>query len=648
MKKLLLYFTGLLLLATSAAAQGLSEKDSLLQVLKTAKEDTAKIRLLLLVQKQYATKNYDSSFYYLNTATALSQKLKTDKLDFYINVGFTEYYYYHNDYKKSLDYAQRNKEIAEKENDMKLLAKSYNNLAAVYNRFGQHKHAIEYILKCLDISEKTKDSVSFPVRNLTAANTYFNLDQFDKAIEYSKKAIQYGKQFNNPFAVMMGLNNLSAGYSSLNMLDSSIQINKRQLEYAKQEEDIVNINYALINICYDLFRAGDTKALEKYSKELATYGKDFPDNKVVVAAYNAFALNFIAKRKYDAAKIELDSGINVATRGNDQDALENLYQNYSVLYYMQGKIKEGEHYSFKHDSVVSAANLQELNFYTEELETKYDTEKKETQIKLQQTELRQKSYLNYFLIAGSAALLLILLLVYRNYRARQKLQQSKIDELESEKKLTATEAVLKGEEQERTRLAKDLHDGLGGMLSGIKYSLTSVKENLVMTPGNAQAFERSIDMLDSSIKEMRRVAHNMMPEILIKYGLDTALKEFCGEIDRSGVIHVNYQSVGMQKAEIEQTTAVTIYRIVQELVNNTIKHAQAKNVLVQLHQSAQENLLAVTIEDDGKGFDTGILDRPGGGIGWQSIKNRVEFLKGKVDIQSSAGKGTSVMIEISI
>ncbi len=646
MKKLLLYFTGLMV-SFGTIAQVPVNKDSMLRSLQTAKEDTAKIRSILLVQKMYSSSNFDSSLYYLNMSYDLAQKLKTDKFDFFINSAFTEYYYYNNDYKKSLAYALKNKEIAEKQNDMKLLAKSYNNLAAVYNHFGQHRSAIDCILKCLDISEKTKDSASFPVRNLTASNTYYNLKQFDKCIIYAKKAINYGKQFNNSFAVMMGLNNLSAGYSGLNMLDSGIATNKQQLELAKQEEDVVNITFALVNLCNDYFKTGDTKALENYAQQLAKYSKDFPDEKTIADVHNALALNWIAQRKYELAKVELDSGISMAIGGNNLDALENLYQDYAVLNYMQGKIKEGENYSYKYDSVITAENFKELNFYTEDLETKYETEKKETQIKLQQTELKQRSILNYVLIAGSVALLLILLLGYRNYRNRQKLQQLKIDELETERQLTATEAVLKGEEQERTRLAKDLHDGLGGMLSGIKYSLNSVKGNLIMTPDNARDFERSIDMLDSSIREMRRVAHNMMPEILVKYGLDTALKEFCSEIDRSGVVHASYLSIGMDETEIAQTTAVTVYRIVQELVNNVIKHAAAKNVLVQVHLSGQEKLLAITVEDDGKGFDTTALDQSDG-IGWRNIQNRIEFLKGKLDVQSTPGKGTSIMIEITI
>lgn len=97
-----------------------------------------------------------------------------------------------------------------------------------------------------------------------------------------------------------------------------------------------------------------------------------------------------------------------------------------------------------------------------------------------------------------------------------------------------TEAVLKGQDEESSRLAKDQHDGLWGVLSGIKYSFANMKGNLIITEDNVQAFQRSMYMLDTSIQKLRRVAHNMVPESLIKFGLDTALKDFCGNINSSG------------------------------------------------------------------------------------------------------------------
>ena len=166
-----------------------------------------------------------------------------------------------------------------------------------------------------------------------------------------------------------------------------------------------------------------------------------------------------------------------------------------------------------------------------------------------------------------------------------------------------------------------------------------------MTPDNAQAFERSMDMLDSSIREMRRVAHNMMPEALVKFGLDTALRDFSNDINQSGALNVNYQSIGMENAVIDQTTAITVYRIVQELINNTMKHAAAKTAIVQLTKSNGQ--LAVTVEDDGKGFDTSILERAKG-IGWSNIRNRIDFLNGKIDVNAQPGKGTSILIEINL
>jgi signal transduction histidine kinase len=171
-----------------------------------------------------------------------------------------------------------------------------------------------------------------------------------------------------------------------------------------------------------------------------------------------------------------------------------------------------------------------------------------------------------------------------------------------------------------------------------------MKGNLVMTPENSKAFERSMDMLDSSIKEMRRVAHNMMPEALVKFGLDTALKDFCSEINQSGALAINYQSFGLEAEPIAQTISITVYRIVQELINNTMKHAAAKTAIVQVTKSNGQ--LTVTVEDDGKGFDPGILNHAKG-IGWTNIESRVNFLKGKLDIDTREGKGTSVLIELN-
>jgi two-component system NarL family sensor kinase len=144
---------------------------------------------------------------------------------------------------------------------------------------------------------------------------------------------------------------------------------------------------------------------------------------------------------------------------------------------------------------------------------------------------------------------------------------------------------------------------------------------------------------------MRRVAHNMMPEALVKFGLDIALKDFCNDIHQSGALQLSYQSIGMESAVIEQTTAITVYRIVQELINNTMKHAAAKSAIVQVTKT--NHIISVTVEDDGRGFNPLILQEAKG-IGWSNIQSRVSYLKGRLDVRSEAGKGTSIHIELNV
>lgn len=169
-----------------------------------------------------------------------------------------------------------------------------------------------------------------------------------------------------------------------------------------------------------------------------------------------------------------------------------------------------------------------------------------------------------------------------------------------------------------------------------------MKGNLDLSPENQHAFEKGIGMLDVSIKEMRRVAHNMMPEALMKFGLDTALRDFCNDINQSGALKVSYQSIGMQNRAMSQNTAIPVYRIIQELVNNVIKHAAASTAIVQL--SHDSNLISITVEDDGKWFDPVASDKAKG-IGWTNIRSRVEYLKGRFNIQSTPGQGASIHVE---
>jgi signal transduction histidine kinase len=286
-----------------------------------------------------------------------------------------------------------------------------------------------------------------------------------------------------------------------------------------------------------------------------------------------------------------------------------------------------------------------------ELEINYQTAKKEKDILQLQQETKDKTNsiqknktITYVLLGSFLTLLFISFLSYRTYKQKQLLQQQQIKQLQNEKLLLATESILKGQEDERSRLAQDLHDGLGGMLSGVKLTLSAMKGNIILPEESARLFTKAFEQLDSSIGEMRRVAHNMMPEALVKLGLQQALLDYCDGINTSNHLSIKCEFHGLEN-RLDNSTEIIVYRIVQELLNNIIKHAEASNVLVQVIKKDTE--LDITVEDDGIGFNKEqVLIKKGAGL--KNIQSRVDYLKGELDIKSTPGKGTSVHINCNV
>jgi two-component system, NarL family, sensor kinase len=177
-------------------------------------------------------------------------------------------------------------------------------------------------------------------------------------------------------------------------------------------------------------------------------------------------------------------------------------------------------------------------------------------------------------------------------------------------------------------------------LSGIKLTLGSFSGNMVLPVENAAIFTKVIHQLDNTIAEMRRVAHSMMPEALLRFGLSEAIQDYCDGINESNLVKMKFTQIGLN-GTIEKPTEVVLYRIVQELSNNVIKHAAAGNIFIQLNKHEQG--LTLTVEDDGKGFDITQIKK---GDGLQNVQSRVDYLKGKMEIHSKTGEGSGFTIEI--
>lgn len=630
-----------------AVAQNNATMDSLLQVLSKAKEDTAKVLLYINIGNEIENTDPQKAGEYYLQAGALSKKLNYKKgiLKFISN------YTYILNVSGKLDSALilnvQAVDIAQTLGDKIILAKCYANLGNSYNYLNDLENALSIYQKALKTFETADEKYLVAKMQDVLQNVYQKLNQPGKGIFYGEAAVKYFRETDRQQELAISLLNIANNYTDANKKDLAFNAYSESLKISKEIVykigEIANL-LGIGNYYYHRFEADKSRPNYEQALIIAEEVKDVESE---VVANRGLSLCYLIDKDFEKSDDYINQSLRLAKDNKLEKEIISSFKVKSSILYVKHDVISAEKYLDSVDILQQKLFGDEVKDKILNLDKKYETEKKEAQIQFQEARIKQKNILNYILTGCAICLLGILFLLYRNYNHRKKLQQQEIAELQTEKQLSATEAILKGEEQERTRLAKDLHDGLGGMLSGIKFSLSNMKQNLIMTPDNVQAFERSIDMLDSSIKEMRRVAHNMMPEVLVKYGLDTALKDYCGELERSGVIQVNYHSMDMDKVAIDHTVAVTIYRIVQELVNNTIKHASAKNVLVQAHVSAPEKLLAITVEDDGIGFDKVLLSRSTG-IGWSNIQNRVDFLKGKVDVKSGNGKGTSVLIEINI
>lgn len=556
-------------------------------------------------------------------------------------------YYLESQYQKVLQNIQRAERLflqSDHYNAKNELAANYGNFANYYRSLEKFDSAIYYHLEAIRIQDKNKYHSKLLISYINIAMIYQQIKLLDKQKEYLDKALNLAKELNEKTGLFLAYLQASHYYTEAKNYPAA----KKHIDSAR------NHFYEPIDFSrkftFYLFTAVSFQNLKLNDSATVYYERAYELAKSNQSKWNMIEPllqlgNIKANQKgYAEAETYLKEGINyaesVAARTQLKDGLLYL----SELYTATGRHKQALEVYQKHIRQKDTLLNEERRKYILELEEKYVAEKKDVQLQLQQEKIRQQRNQNYALAASAVALLIVLLLSFRTYQQKQKIQQQRINELETEQKLLATEAVLKGEEQERTRLAKDLHDGLGGMLSGIKYSLNTMKGNLIMTPDNAQAFERSIDMLDNSIKEMRRVAHNMMPEVLLRYGLDAALKDYTTEINNSGITHVVYQSMGAENKQLSQTSLLALYRVVQELMNNAMKHAAASEVLVQLFWENEK--LVVNVEDNGKGFDAALLEQSAG-MGWKNIRSRVELLKGTIDIHSEPGKGTSVNIEFS-
>lgn len=499
-------------------------------------------------------------------------------------------------YAASINYYIQALTLFDKAENPKFYAYTLNNISTMYSLIKDHKKAEKYARECILLSQQADDAFMVATGSIALTSALMEQGKYDEIMPLLETVIEYGKKNNDPYKIF--LYHLNYGhYLMAYRKDYPLAVK----EYERARELTESI--------------GDEWEIMRHNSALS---EAYLLNNQYEGAHSAAQTTLLLAEKLQSKdKKEIASWVLAQVNAHNRD-FETAYQQLSNAYLLR-------------DTLYNETSQQQITL----LETVYQTEKKE--LKIDALEKQQKLYL-LLGIAATLILLIALAFAFIRYRlalSRRKLAEEEAQRLEQEKQLVAVQATLDGETAERTRLAKDLHDGLGSMLSLVKFNLPQVKgEAAVLETIDVSRFQKAIGMLDDSIQELRRVAHHMMPESLLRYGLKTSLTDFCAAIPIADFHYFGNETRLSEKIEI------MIYRCIHELVNNALKHAQAKHINVQLVQ--EEDRISFTVQDDGIGFDQGQITE---GMGLQNVRQRVNALQGKINIYSS-GQGTEIHVEL--
>ncbi|MFN8347030.1 MAG: sensor histidine kinase [Spirosomataceae bacterium] len=624
----------------------------LLEKLKASKPDTNQVRLLNKIGDEYAYNDLKTARRYYLEGYELSKKLNYLRgiIRYFSSEG--ELLNLEGKYTQTMSLLREGVRLSREKKDKMREGIMYENMGNTFEQMQKVDSAAAYYFKALPIFEGFRDSVKIANVYSDLSNVFTQTDKQERALHYIDKAIAVSQTFEDGFYLSHLINKENILWK-LRRYKEAIRVNEQIITLAQKLNDTVALADAYQNRCNHDLETLHYDDLLRHALELEKLSPQLSSAEKTTLADYWLSVAYYYRQHYPESRRYIEKALEKSKKLENKEHLQQYYTHYAKVLLAQGTDpKVAERYTVMADSLQALSFNQSILKTTKELETKYETEKKELALKQltaeNQGRKRQISLLIFSIVVLSGALVFFGLWMYNRNRVRRqekKLHEQAIQQLENEKQLLAGRAVLQGQDEERSRLAKDLHDGLGGILSSVKYSFQHMKQSFILEHEHAVAFERSMNLLDESLAELRRVSHNMMPESLAKLGLEEALKNYLQTLDENSGIHFTYQSFGLEDVALETIYKTTIFRVIQELTTNIIRHSKATEALVQI--MAKDNQINITIEDDGIGFDPQQVNRQKS-MGVQNLYNRINYLKGKVDLQTASGTGCSYYIEIPL
>lgn len=553
---------------------------------------------------------FDSALYYYEKAAHLSRKTGYNVIlaSALNNMGMV--CQSRGDYKKAISVYLDALRIFEKLKDLKGIGNAYNNIGLVYFDLQQYRQALDYHNKALSIREKTGDKYGIGASLTNLGLAWSNLKDDDKALNYYERSLKIKEEIGDKYGLAILLNNMAIIYQDKNKLDDALNMYAKSENYHRQIGDLHGLIYTFINTATVLNRLG----------------------------------------KFDRSATVLDSAMYYAREVKSLSRMAKVLEAYSYYYGKTGNYQKAWRTMLSLDSIKDSLYSGDMRKDIAELKTRYEIEKNEHEIaflnqqnemknlQLQTARIRQR---NSLLIAGFILLVVLSGMAFWLVKSRYKTKMR----LEHEKRLIQKEAfsaIVNAEENERKRIAMELHDGLGQLLSAAKLNISVLEDT--NSEEDRLAVDNAENLIDQAIADLRNISHNLMPSALIRLGLIPAIHDMADKINSGRKVVVKITSEGFE-SRLPGNLEIAIYRVIQESVNNILKHAGAGNIFINLRYGVES--LDLSIEDDGKGMPEPSTSNSGKGIGWDDIRSRVSLFNGRMNLYSEPGKGTRLNINFT-
>lgn len=507
------------------------------------------------------------------------------------------------------------------------------NLSFLYLKTGKYDDAISNALESKNTFINQNDEEGIAASAMNLGNIYEQLKSFKKALVQFQEAIAINTKLDNQRELAKAYNNIGNVYFAVDSYSQALSNYKISLVIREANGYDDDISGSLYNIgaIYRFYNKWDS-ALAYFQRSLQISINDgYIEGQF--EAHRAIGNVLAGNKDYRPATSHFQKSFALSSKTNSLPEVLILLKEMAYNYRMLGKVDSALIYSDKYSLLNDSLN--EVLRSSIELEAEIKTKKYELEISEEKN--RSQTYVIMLMLTVILGLTGTLLFIMRSLKAKKKVV--KLEKAIKSQELSALDAMVEGRETERKRLAVELHDTIGSMLSAVKYAFKSLESNVPKVP-----HQQINTMLDEALQEVRRISHDMASSTLSEKGVTEALHHLCTTIQQLGHIQVNLEIYGFTE-RIDVTLEIQLYRIVQELLTNILRHAHAHTVSIQLIKHTEGiNMMVI---DDGRGFDPRDYQMKRG-IGLKNIDKRVHSLSGNWNIDSGKGSGTTVIINVPI